>query len=136
MLEGESNGKLYPSVLKKCHYTVTSEPGGQYVHHFTPEDATDEIPAPKQTALCLNDWVGRHGVDKTLVAIGGDSTNVNTGIDGGTFQFLEQLLDRNLIWLVCGLHLNELPLRHLITGLDGKTCSDTWFTSEVFSLKV
>ena len=87
-------------------------------------------------ALSLLDWMVRHGVDKTLVAIGGDSTNVNTGIDGGTFQFLEQLLDRNLIWLVCGLHLNELYLRHLITGLDGKTCSDTGFTGEVFSLKV
>ena len=37
MLEGESNGKLYPSMQKESHYTVTSEPGGHYVTHFTPE---------------------------------------------------------------------------------------------------
>ena len=49
MLEGESNGKLYPSVHKECHYTAPSEPGGKHVHHFTPEDATDEIPAAKQS---------------------------------------------------------------------------------------
>ena len=27
-------------------------------------------------------------------------------------------------WNVCFLHTNELPLRHLIEYLDGKTCSD------------
>ena len=33
-------------------------------------------------------------------------------------------LGRKLNWLVCNLHTNELPLRHLITTLDGKTFSN------------
>ena len=60
--------------------------------------------------------------------IRGDSTSLNSGIWGGVFHSVEKLLGRPLNWVVCGLHLNELPLRHLITGLDGRTCSDTGFT--------
>ena len=70
----------------------------------------------------------KFGVDKTLLFIGGDSTNVNSGIWGGVFQFVEKMLGRPLNWIVCGLHLNELPLRHLIIQLDGPTSSDTGFT--------
>ena len=70
----------------------------------------------------------KYGVDKTLQFIGGDSTNVNSGIWGGAFQHVEKLLGRPLNWLVCGLHLNELPLRHLIEQLDGPTKSDTGFS--------
>ena len=70
----------------------------------------------------------KYGIDKTLKFIGGDSTNVNSGIWGGVFQFVEKLLGRPLNWIVCGLHLNELPLCHLIIDLDGPTSSDTGFT--------
>ena len=70
----------------------------------------------------------KYGVDKTLQFIGGDSTNVNSGIWGRAFQHVEKLLGRPLNWLVCGLHLNELPLRHLIEQLDGPTKSDTGFS--------
>lgn len=67
------------------------------------------------------------GIDKSLMAIGGDSTNSNTGCVGGSIHWVEVKLERKLNWLVCALHTNELPLRHLITTLDGKTLpSNEW----------
>ena len=53
-------------------------------------------------------------LDETLDSITGDSTNTNIGSDGGTFTLLERMLGRKLMWLVCYLDTNELPLRHLI----------------------
>ena len=41
---------------------------------------------------------------------------------------LEQLLGRKLNWIVCNLHTNELPLRHLIMEIDGKTMSKNRWT--------
>ena len=62
----------------------------------------------------------QHGVDKSIQALGGDSTNVNTGWESGVMQFVESKLNKRLNWLICALHTNELPLRHLIVELDGK----------------
>ena len=58
------------------------------------------------------------------MAIGGDSTNVNTGWQAGVMQWVEKKLGRRLVWLVCDLHTGELPLRHLIIELDGPTLSN------------
>ena len=64
----------------------------------------------------------------------GDSTNMNTGWKGGSHALLEKLLGRRLYWGICPLHINELPLCHLIANLDGPTCSDKGFTGPVCSL--
>lgn len=69
-----------------------------------------------------------YGVDETLDSIGGESTNANTGCHGGTFTLLEKKLGRKLMWLVCFLHTNELPLCHLIEDLDEKITSDHTFS--------
>ena len=70
--------------------------------------------------------------DKSLQTIGGDSTNVNyTGFDGGCMYSVEVKLGHTLIWLVCALHTNELPLRHLITTLDEKTLSNNKWTGNM-----
>ena len=100
-----------------------SDPGGQYIFHFTPPEADENHKAAEQIAIELVTWMKQYGVDKTLVFIGGDSTNVNSGIWGGVFHHVEKLLGRPLNWLLCGLHLIELPLRHLIVFLDGPTNS-------------
>lgn len=39
-------------------------------------------------------------------------------------QWVEAKLNRIFIWLFCALNINELPLRHLIRQLDGKTLSN------------
>jgi len=71
------------------------------------------------------------GIDKTLQIIEGDSTNVNMSWEGGTMHWVEVKLKRKLDWLVCSLHTNELPLRHLIATLDGKTLSNNKCAGEI-----
>ena len=43
-------------------------------------------------------------------------------------RLVELLLGRKLNWIVCNLHTNELPLRHLIMAIDGKTMSNNRWT--------
>ena len=69
-------------------------------------------------------WLVVRGLEGVLKAIGGDSTNVNTGCDGGVMHWVEVKLGRRLVWIVCDLHTGELPLRHLIIELDGPTLSN------------
>ena len=124
----EGSAKVFPREVKEEHISVCSEPGSEYVCHFTPEPATSSTPAAMQVAIGLVDWMKRHGVDKTIQAVGADSTNMNTGRKGGTITFVEKLLDRKLTWLICSLHTGELPLRHLIQQLDRPTNSDHTFS--------
>ena len=53
------------------------------------------------------------------------TTNVNTGWKGGVVQYIEEILNKKLIWIICNLHTNELPLRKLINLKIGVTNSDT-----------
>ena len=62
----------------------------------------------------------QHGVDKSIQGLGGDSTNVNSGLEGGIIQFVESNFNKRLNWLRCTLHTNELPLRHLIDKIRWK----------------
>ena len=59
---------------------------------------------------------------------GGDSTPVNTGASGRIMHLLEVLLGRRLVRVICELHTNELPLRHIIEQLDGPTSGANSFT--------
>ena len=82
MEKDEETGKYYQSRVKMEHISVTSEPGGEYLFHFVPPEATKEIKAAKQTAIKIVEWLEKYGVDETLDSIGGDSTNSNTAQDG------------------------------------------------------
>ena len=44
---------------------------------------------------------------------------------------MESKIGRKLNWLICCLHTNELPLRHLIVGLDGPTLSDNKWSGDL-----
>lgn len=66
-----------------------------------------------------------------LIAVGCDGTNVNTGRIGGTIRLLEEELQKPLQWLVCQLHANELPLRHLLKHIDGGTSGPRAFTGQI-----
>ena len=71
------------------------------------------MPHAKVLATRIYERLKVRGFDKTIQALGGDSTTVNTGWKGGAVAYLEKLLGRKLVWLACDLHTNELPLRHL-----------------------
>ena len=89
--------------------------------------------APAQSikeAICkfLND---RNVHLSKLLVVGCDGTNVNTGIHNGVIRQLEELCGRPLQWAICQLHSNELPLRHLMDHLDGKTSGPRGFSGPI-----
>ena len=69
-------------------------------------------------------------VDK-LEALGYDGINVNTGQNNGMIRLIEQELGKPLQWLVCQLHGNKLPLRHLLEHLDGSTTGPGAFAGPI-----
>ena len=63
-----------------------------------------------------------------------ETTNVNTGWEGGVIKHVEIKLGKKLVWLICQLHTNELPLRHLITNLDGEMKSNNKWSGVIGSM--
>ena len=63
--------------------------------------------------------------------VGADSIRVNTGWKNGGMRQLQDHIGRNLQMAVCLLHINELPLRHLITKLNGATSGAISFTGPI-----
>jgi hypothetical protein len=67
----------------------------------------------------------------TLQAVGCDATVVNTGRKGGIVRLAEERIGRPLQWLICLLHINELPLRHLMEKIDGATTGPKAFAGAI-----
>ena len=80
------------------------------------------------------EWIVTHGAQETLILIGGNSTNAMTGWRGGSLTHLEKMLNHKCHWSICMLHINELPLRHLVEKLDGATTSRDGFTGPIGKL--
>ena len=92
----------------KDHYMQLGEPGTVYLRHITLETGTG-------TAIAdgLHAAVDEIALLDKILAVGAESTAVNTGPRGGAIHLLECRLGRPVQWIVCCLHFNELPLRHL-----------------------
>ncbi len=56
--------------IKEEHYTVRSEPGGKYLWHFVPEEATKERKHAEVIADHLVNWLKERGVEESLQARG------------------------------------------------------------------
>ena len=134
MLVCDDSDRQFPGLIKEEHYSVCQEPGGKYLFHFVPDKATAEKKHAEVIAEKIVNWLVEKRLDKTLLAIGGDSTNVNTGSQGGAMHWVEEKLGRRLVWLVCDLHTGELPLRKLITELDGPTLSHNRWSGPIGQL--
>jgi hypothetical protein len=105
-----SNGKT--PIRVEEHISVVGQPGNNYIDHLTPRSGKAEDIASSLLALdCFAD----------LIVVGCDGTATNTGCSGGVIRHLEIELGKPLQWMVCLLHANELPLRHLLEFLDGAT---------------
>lgn len=112
------------------HISMLREPGSIYLSHVTVGDGGAES---------LTDTMKNRLLDKnidlsTIRAIGCDGTNTNVGDKSGVIRRFELSLDRNLQWLVCLLHANELPLRKLLYAVFGKTNDPRNFSGPVGSL--
>ena len=108
------------------HITLT-DPEGTFLMHFTREKV-EGIRAGQVIALRIVEFLAAYGIDSTLKMVAGDSTNLNTGCNEGAIALIEKQLGRRLVWSICMLHTNELPLRHLIATLDGPTGSGNTLT--------
>ena len=123
----QKGSKWYRKNVVEEHISLIEEPGSKYLGHVTPLSGTAE--AIKQTLMdFLNE---RYESLNKFVAIGCDGTNVNTGRAGGTIRLMEEELQKPLQWLICQLHANELPLRHLLIHLDGATSGPRAFTGKI-----
>src|SRR6218665_4006049 len=114
--------------------TVTEEPRGRYLTHFTPEPKTRKAKPAKQCAVGLVDWLKHLGIDLSLKLIGSDTTNEMSGWKGGMLHCVEELLDKRLFRSFCWLHINKLPFRHIVAKLDGPTSSDKGWCGTVGKL--
>ena len=113
MKESESSSTC---LTPEEHFVLVSQPANKYIDHVSPnsgkaEDISDEIISVLQQIDSIS----------TLLVIACDGTPVNTGCSGGVIRKIEEKLERPLQWVICMFHSNELPLRHLISVLDGKT---------------
>ena len=70
-------------------------------------------------------------LEKVLVMAGSDTTSAMSGKHKGAIRHLELQLGRPLQWNMCLLHLNELPIRHIFTTLDGTTKSPDSFSGPI-----
>ena len=102
------------------------EPGSCYVGHVSPKTGS-----AKHISEEILELLTSNSNSSYLRAIGCDGTNVNTGTTNGVIVGLARALKSPLQWIVCQLHANELPLRHLIQKLYDKTNGPAGFTGKI-----
>ena len=74
----ERDGRFYQRTIRKEHISIVSEPESRYLDHVTPGSSK-----AKDIASEIFDVLSKKSFDnKQMVAIGCDSTAVNTGING------------------------------------------------------
>ena len=94
--------------------------------HVSPENGTG-----KTIAASIYEDLKDTELEENLVMAGSDSTGSMTGKHQGAIRHMEILIGRALQWIICLLHLNELPLRHVFTTLDGTTNSPDSFKGDI-----
>jgi hypothetical protein len=99
-------------------YSLVKEPLSCYIGHVTPSSVSGEDISESIYNYVTDEVPG--GFNSVLV-LGCDGTPVNTGVHNGVLRLLELKLGKSVQWVVCLLHFNELPLRHLFQFLDSRT---------------
>jgi len=106
------------------HVTLVQEPESEYLGHVTPSSGK-----AKAITKSIKEFLAQQEIrTESIIAIGCDGTNVNTGRKEGVIRSLEVFLQKPVQWFVCQLHANELPLRHLMQYLDGTTSGPRSFS--------
>lgn len=114
-------------LISEEHIVLIAEPKSRYIGHVVPITGSS-----KNIIIAISDFlVTNNFTDQGMYAVGCDGTNVNTGVNGGVIVLWERQLQRPLQWLICQLHANELPLRHLMHFLDGDTSGPRGFCGPI-----
>ena len=133
-LYDDETERYYPGEVSEEHYSVTWEPSGKYLFHYTPEKPQKGEKPAMMISNGIYSWLQEHGATEDLVMIRGDSTSTNTGPAGGAIHYLEVRLGYKCHWLICLIHINELPFRHLMIKLDGKYIPKSGWTGPIGKL--
>ena len=80
------------------------------------KDSTGRVEAEKVKEI-LDNW----NVTEKIIALGFDTTSSNTGIHKGSCTILQQLLERQLLWLACRHHIPERIIAVSFITLFGET---------------
>ena len=110
-------------------YTVVSQPESKYIDHFVPKNGFRVTIANELYAL-----ICKYDSEDSLRALLCDGCRTNTGADGGAIRLCECNLNSPVQWIVCLLHQNELPFRHLFFKIDGKAQGPESFTGSIGKL--
>ena len=127
LTQKEINGSLHQRTIVEEHITLLSEPDSQYIGHF----ATTQGSSLAIFNGIINYFNSNEITLSTVKAIGCDGTAVNTGCKNGIIKLLEDYLNKPLQWIICLLHTNELPLRHLMKELDRGTSGPEHFAGMI-----
>ena len=57
LVEADDTNISHPARIKEEHYSVVSEPGSDYLFHFTPPKATKEVSHARPIAKILYNWL-------------------------------------------------------------------------------
>ena len=105
------------NVFEEEYYVLVGQPRGEYLTHLTLQSGN---------AVAISEailkFTGKYNINYELKVIGCDSTKVNTGNIRRVIHRIEEKIGHMVMWLICLLHTNELPLLRLFTNLDRKTC--------------
>ena len=113
--------------MGRAHIGIVSEPESRDLDHVTPGSGK-----AKEITSEILDLMSKESIDiKQTLAIGCDSTAVNTGVHGRVVRLLEKSFKKPIHWFVCLLHINELPLRLLFSCLDDPTTSPRAFSGTI-----
>ena len=82
----ERDGRLHQRTIREEHISIVSEPESRYVDHVT----TGSGKAKDIASEILDLLSKKTAHNKQIVAIGCDSTAINTGINGGVVRLLEK----------------------------------------------
>lgn len=119
--------KFHRREVLEEHISLVQQPGSSYLGHVAPTTSN-----AADTSNAIISFLNDKSINcESLIAIGCDGCNVNTGNKNGIIHLLEVHLNRPLHWFICLLHVNELPLRHIFHYLDGATTGPRSFTGEI-----
>ena len=127
LAQREIDGRLHQRTVVEEHITLLKEPDSQYIGHFATSHGSSLAIFNGIIAYLNSNEISFADIKAT----GCDGTAVNTGWKNGIIRLFEDHLNKPLQWIVCLLHTNELPLRHLMKELDGDTSGPEHFAGMI-----